>query len=1151
MLLRSIYCTFLLVLSQTSFSQQLARPLPYQIAALPAWAQEMYQDTPNLFAVDSLYTAYYNSHIFKKTYHTQYYKHWRKKAAAFIDDAGFVTFPTMETIVAEDRAYRQKIRDLQSSGQRNPEAYWTPVGPFYSIQSNGEAGHDQANIYSIDFCAAMPDVMYCGTEPGEVFKSVNGGDFWEPVSLGENFSSGITAVKVHPVYPDIVFAGSYYHIKKSVDGGSTWTEVISANLGVNEILIHSNDPQIMLAACDGGLYRSQDGGDTWSMISPDRSYDVKANTGNPDILYLVKRNPSLNICEFLISTDLGLTWTAQSNGWFASTDPDRNDEGARIGVTPADPNRVYAYLIGQAKDGDMGFIGVLRSNDGGQSWSLPNPPFGGPYSNDHPNLGAINPVSGDYWQGFYNCAIMVSATDPDKILVGGLNLWRSNDGGTTFAPLGGYQGNQIPIHVDMQDFRALGNTYWITTDGGVYRSTDFFQEAANSVRKSDGLRASDFWGFGSGWNEDVLVGGLYHNGNLGHHENYGASAFMTLGGGEAPTGYVNPGFNRKTYYSDINGCLMPASVPGSLSYFSFGIDPNESYYAGESSELEFHPDCYNIAFTGKENKLWKTTDGGTSFTLLYAFGTNINSKVFQIEISRNNPDIMYVTQSPSGSVGKLWKTTDGGITWTLLSIPAGNSHLLQISLNPLNDEELWMAYVQGGNGGKVFKTSDSGANWTNLTTSTLNGESVHHILMIAETDGGVYVFTNNTVYYRNNTMSDWTLANQGLPANIATQSSRPFYRDNKIRMATYGKGIWESDMIDVPGAPVAKAMVDKLVQTVICDVDSFYFEDYSMLNHNGATWNWTFESGSPATSDQRNPVVYFSQPGTYLATLTITDGSGQTDMDSIYVSVENYAIPSTIQEDFQANFPPSGFSIANEDGGGQWSLNTGQGGYGQSTQCAFFDNYYNDSQGTFDDIRMSLNLGEVGNTKVTYAIAYTPYGNPYFDTLAILVSTDCGATFEEIYRKGGVELSTTAPTTDYYEPADDEWRTDTIDLVAYEGNEHILVAFRNIGHYGNVMYIDNINIVQDTVATALPDIAEQQLTIYPNPVSRQGNIFIQNPLNETVSASLYDTGGKLVFREVSVNGDVINLGNYALSSGVYFLRLRSETKIYHHRVVVE
>ena len=194
-----------------------------------------------------------------------------------------------------------------------------------------------------------------------------------------------------------------------------------------------------------------------------------------------------------------------------------------------------------------------------------------------------------------------------------------------------------------------------------------------------------------------MVGGLYHNGNLGHFENYGAGNFLNLGGGEAPTGYVNPGRNRITYYSDIGGRTLPVNLSDPITGAPFGMSPNESYWAAESSEFEFQPNCYSIGYLGKDHKLWKTTNGGGSFNLLYSFGNASADQVKYIEIGSQNPNIMYVNQQPeSGNIGKLWKTVDGGQTWSQLSIPAGNSRRMLLSLDPENDNHLFIAYPNGG-----------------------------------------------------------------------------------------------------------------------------------------------------------------------------------------------------------------------------------------------------------------------------------------------------------------------------------------------------------------------------------------------------------------------------------------------------------------------
>ncbi|MFM7053179.1 MAG: VPS10 domain-containing protein [Bacteroidota bacterium] len=1126
--------------SISATAQNMYKPSAYEIQRLPRWAQVMYSDKPNFFEVDSLYRDYFSKNTFEKTYHTQYYKRWKRSVLPYVNDMGYIIPPTSQ----EEKTIQQEY--LSKKPQTTAVSNWSVLGPIQVIQNNGVPGNGQSNIYSVDQCESDPAVMYCGTEPGEVYKSLDGGETWSSVSMSMNFGSGVTAVEVDPTDPDIVFAGGNAGVFKSTDGGSYWTNVLNnSNFGVNEIIINPVNTNIVMAATDKGLFRSTDGGSNWLQLFNQKSYDIKWNALDVSIAYLVKNNPSLVICEFYLSTDSGATWTLQSNGWFSSVDPARNDGGARIGVTTADPNRVYAYLIGEAKANDYGFIGVYRSDDGGYTWSLPNGPAGGPYTGTHPNL-AYGNTGWTYHQGFYNCALMVDDTDPNRILIGGLNLWRSNDGGATFTSVAGYVGGPLSLHVDMQDFRLVNGVAWISTDGGIYKSDDFYN--SQPTFKMAGVHAADYWGFGSGWNEDVLVGGLYHNGNIAYHENYGSGNYLDLGGGEAPTGYVNPGYNRKTYYSDIGGKLLPNTITGQIGNFSFGKSPNESYYAAESSELEFHPNCYNTAWLGNENKLWRTDDGGGSFNLVNTFGTNVNNQIKYIEVSSSNPDVIYLNQQPaSGSVGTLWKTIDGGQTWSTVTIPSGNSRRMVLAIDPNDENRIWIAYSGGSNGNKVYRSTNGGQNWTNITVPLLNNEQVQSLVHVAGTSGGLYYCTNKSVYYYSETSSSWAVANTGLPTFTSTTIARPFYRDGKIRIATYGKGIWESPFEENPTGPIARIQVDKLSQTVICETDSFYFDDHSFLNHSGATWDWTFQNGSPSTSTQRNPVVYFNTTGSHMVTLTVTDGNGQSDTDTIFIELNQFVMPTIISEGFEGSFMPAGWSQFNEDNGGQWALATNAGATG-TLKSALFDNFNIDSQSSYDDLRTHLNTTGMQNPVLTFDVAYARWGGQYSDTLEVLVSTDCGQTFNSLYLKGGNGLATSPNNQNFFVPTTSQWRTDTVSLAGYENIPLLTVAFRNIGHWGNCIYVDNVNIGNSP--SAVQDFSGLDAPyIYPNPLKSGSCLNIELP-EGTFNLKIYDEQGKVLSTKNTVAGSTTFDIPTNTSAGTYIVNIAGEKHIWNKKVVV-
>ncbi len=1122
--------------SSSFYAQNLLKPSQSEIVTLPDWSKRMYSENPSIYEVDELYKNYYKTHSFVKSYHTQFYKRWRRKYLNFTDENGFINYPSFELSRLEDKAYRLKQNAEKSSN-------WSIVGPITNFQEGGAQGSGQTNVYSLDQCLGDPSVVYCGTEPGEVYKSTNEGLNWTLVSKNEDFGSGVTAIEVHFSNPNIVFAGGNNGIYRSIDGAQQWTNVLpNSNFGVNEILINPLYDQLVLACTDNGTYRSNDGGTTWSLLFSNKSYDVKANTADPSIIYLVRNNPTTISAEFLESTDFGATWTVQSTGWYSSTDPARNDGGARLAVTPSDPNRVYAYLIGESKADDFGYIGVYRSDDGGSSWSLPSGQVGGPYSPEHKNL-AIGWPEWTYHQGFYNCGLMASTSNPDEILVGGLNLYRSLDGGQTFASVAGYVGGPLNMHVDMQDFRSIGSKTWITTDGGVYSSTDFF--ASNYEFKMSGVHGSDYWGFGSGWNEDVLVGGLYHNGNLAHFDNYGTGNFLELGGGEAPTGYVNPGQNHKTYFSDIAGKIIPVNLNDPIANAPFGMAPNESYYAAESSEMEFHPNCYSIAYIGKDNSIWKTTDGGASFNLLYTFGTSTSAQVKYIEVCSSNPNVIYLSQQPaSGSNGSLWKTTDGGATWSQLNKPNGNSRRMLLAHNPLNENHLWVAYPDGANGFKIYRTLNSGQVWENWTSSVFLDESIQSIAHVAGTDGGLYIATNKAVYYRNNT-TQFELDNSGLPLFTSGNSLKPFYRDGKIRLATYGKGIWESSLTEQPSLPIARAMVDKLTQNVVCEIDSFYFEDHSFLNHTNATWNWTFPTGSPSASNLRNPAVYFSQSGTHLAILRITDANGNSDPDTIEVTLNFLSLPTAIQEGFEGTFLPSAWSINNPNNDAQWSVSSTVGGFGTSSKSAIFDNYNNDSQGNSDDLIMNFSANSITtNPYLKFDIAYARWGSVNSDTLEVLASTDCGATYQSLYLKGGTDLATSPDFQDFFVPSATQWRTDSVDLTAFVNEDNLQIVFRNIGKYGNVLYLDNVNI-GNFVSLDESQIATP--SIFPNPIQASEELTIN--LNGDFTFCLFDQKGAKIQILTGKNELKTKIPNQ-LASGVYLVQIQTSNRIWNQRIVV-
>lgn len=881
-----LFVLFGLLLSLTTLTAQ-QRPVPPHFDnQAPEWARMLLDHDPNVRRIEVAYKAWYDVRPFEKNKYTQFYKRWMQWARPYMQADGSLVFPTTTAqMEAEQRLLENRQLERETAQQKGVAAApWTFQGPKVHYFPDASAQSvDHTNIYSFDIYAADPNILYAGGEAGGVWKTTDKGLNWSLLTANV-LHGAFGAVKINPENPDEAYACTDGKIIKTTDGGGAWNVVYTeSGLWVNEMYIHQDSPNIVLAASDQGLLRSADGGANWVKTFPNKTWAVKARPADPNTIWSIRQLGATS--EFMISTDGGQSFLPSlGGGWWQPTG-NRQVTGAIIAPCPSSPNKIYAYLSGEG-DGLGGYIGVFKSTDGGLSWANTNPnnAVGQPYAiPGHTNLMDADGVDW-FWQGFYDQAIVVNPLNDEQLIAGGCSWFRSNDGGATWFGYGGYVssgGISGDRHPDIQWTAAIGNELWIASDGGLVYSTNFGQSVEG---RNNGISGAALWGFGSGWNEDILVGGRYHNGNMAFHESFPQGTYYAIGGAEAPTGYVNPGPERKIYHSDIGGDILNPGFGNGLGGFPVGTWPNESYAYFANSEMEWHPDCWNIVFLGKDNKLWRSTDGGATFTVLHEFPGTADRTVFDIEICRADPKRLYVSQW-NGTDDIVHRSFDGGDTWTTctaLPLPNNNDRM-KLAVSAENPDVLWVAVTYGSNGKKIYKTTDGGITWQNLTTTALNGLSISNIAAQYGTDGGLYLgTTQGTVFYRNNSMSDWQPYSDGLPFSAETNRLKPFYKTGMIRNGCWNAGVWEAPLFE-PGSVQALAMADKL--SGYCPTDTFYFDDHSVVLHAGASWSWQFEDAKTAVgADTRTPKVVFASAGDKQVWMTLTTPQG-VFVDSLTVRV--------------------------------------------------------------------------------------------------------------------------------------------------------------------------------------------------------------------------------------------------------------------------
>jgi photosystem II stability/assembly factor-like uncharacterized protein len=1124
--------------------------------SLPDWVQEMYSENPDVYKVDRLRNQYFEQNNKQHDVYTRWYKRWRRYIAPFVTDNGRILIPS-----ATERLQEASIINKSSS---RDVGSWNYLGPknHVNVKFDNNDSHvlisDHSNVYCFERCTSNPTVFYCGTESGGVYKSIDAGQNWTYVTKGLSVES-VTAISVDPTNPDIVVFSAADEIWRSSNGGTTWsivgnTAFQALNIEVYQFNWHPTNNQIIYAGTNLGLYRSTDNGLNWSQVFNGECMSVEFKPGNPQIMYALRYNPVTQIADFYKSNDGGNTFTIRPQGWFQVPAADAGlieSRGGRIAVTLDNPERVYVLLVGSSEAAAQlqlrGTIGVYSSSNGGESWSFPHVLQGMPYNQEtHPNLMDFDGQSSDYNQIYYNTAFACSQLDETRLLIGGLNLWRSEDGGATYTPVGGYLGDLPLMHVDLQEFKVFKTSetteeFWFSSDGGINLSSDW---AASHDSKTSGLGAVNFWGMDQGWNDDIIVGGRYHNGNAASNSLYGTGNFLSLGGGESATGYVNYSPERKTFFSDQDGITIPEQFDGIATRFSVDLFPNESYFDNASSRIMFDPFYWNIAYLGKDNVLYKSTDGGSSYAPLYTFGSNPADQVFWMEQCPSSPNVFYVQQVVS-NVSRLYKSTDGGLTFSQIVLPQSRREMY-FSVHHENPDILWIAFTSGSNGNKVYRSDNAGGSWTNITTAALNGQSIKAIAHQAGTNNGIYVACRRgPMFYRDAVAVDWLQVGTDMPAASYPLRILPFYKKNKLRLGMWNIGVWENDLQTsssvIPG-------FSSNYRNYTCPGDTIWFTDHS-VSPLEATLQWSFPGGTPTSSTARSPKVVYNNTGSYSVSLTVTyNGISETITRDVFIE----SLPgnsSALTENFEQGVLQAGWRLFDDGNDGDvWRVTDLASSGSVGNGSLFFDNFYQDVQGKRDQlITANYIVSSQQDVSLSFDVAYSRYNSTYSDSLAVYFSEDCGETKQLIYLKGGQELAT-APdfTANLWVPEADQWRNEVVVNLPLNYTGDLSIIFENRGRYGQPIYLDNLLLEYSTNLESEDPIS---IKVYPVPTNDLLHIEIQS-FQQAVSFRMLDLTGRIVKSGQLNQGDnIIPIND--LSSGVFFIEVDEAGKRFTQKIIMQ
>lgn len=737
------------------------------------------------------------------------FKRWEYYHSTRLNERGYIQNVPARTL-EEYLDYRAK--SLPPEDNTNFDCTWEQTGghAYEKVVSGHNGGLGRIHAVVLD-----PDdanIIYAGTPAGGLWRTTNGGGTWDPSngnSYWEPLTDGIPSVSVSGIAIDPtspMSARTIYiltgdgdgsdnpsiGVLKSFDGGETWFQTglsFDLNAGFGnftfgyKLLMAPDDPNTLYAATTSGLYRTTDGGITWGPpILNGVVTDIEFRPDDPETIYAV--TPT----TFWRTTNGGDDWDPITCGV--------TNTGVRmaLAVTPADPNYVYILSGGNLQDG-MGmnlagtFRGVYLSTDGGDCFTQ---------QSTTPNiLDSSTDGSDTRQQATYDLAFAASSTDENLIFVGGINTWRSDDGGQNWERITFWNENSAGAgdynHADVHTLDYIGNTLYSGSDGGVYYSDN---DGDDWINISQGLRITQFYRIDVFSDEDVdyVMGGAQDNG-LNQIRDEG-SGFGPLEHWEGADGFgvVTDVENGYTFGAIQFGTLFRFEYPGG------SFDDKSPPQAGNGPFLSpvaiDHAPDPDAIFVGIQD-VYRSDDSGDSWTNI-SNGLIDNNDCRMIGVAPSDGNYVYVVKP-----NNIYRTTDGGTSWTDITdtLPVGiGSRLTYVTIDPNDPDRIWLTMggfvrftTNGYNAGnKVFYSDNGGDSWVNISDNLPNLPA-NCIVYQSGSNDGLYVGMDVGVYYRDNTMDDWVLYSNGLPNAIIAELEIN-YSTGKLYAGTFGRGAWCTDL---------------------------------------------------------------------------------------------------------------------------------------------------------------------------------------------------------------------------------------------------------------------------------------------------------------------------------------------------------------------
>jgi photosystem II stability/assembly factor-like uncharacterized protein len=388
----------------------------------------------------------------------------------------------------------------------------------------------------------------------------------------------------------------------------------------------------------------------------------------------------------------------------------------------------------------------------------------------------------------------------------GIDIWKSINGGFSLSRKsdwsawyfgqvqpGDPEGPPNYSHADHHDIAyhpTDRNIIYFANDGGIFRSLDGGEtfEGCNG-----GYQTQQFYaGFSSSQQDSFhAMGGMQDNSTAIYD---GTLAWIRVIGGDGSwTGidaldddiiYGSAQFLQIFRSTDRGGNWFNVSPPN-LGNTSF-IAP----FALGSSEAP------EVVYAGR-SWIFKSTNGAINWSTLVNLGSN---PALALAVSPLNSDVVYVTTAPVYNHAEVYRTVNGGANWANITGPLPDRYPVGLAIDPSADGTVYVTFSGFGTG-HVFKSTDAGGVWLDIT-SNLPDLPTSSVIVDPLRSSHLYVGNDLGVYFSSDGGASWELYSSGLPDAVVAMGLTISPTNRKLRVSTYGNGVYERDLVydpvDVP-----------------------------------------------------------------------------------------------------------------------------------------------------------------------------------------------------------------------------------------------------------------------------------------------------------------------------------------------------------------